>query len=123
MTAHPIIPGPTYAEMRNSLLLPKELRNAASEARSDELNPLNLFNINWKQSGDSVDAIVLPKQLTGVQANIIVLSGRNFPSGSMKVGVTRVFARGSPLICSALPSPGPDQIQLPAAGDQRYLPL
>src|SRR5690606_29877040 len=28
----------------------------------------------------------LPKELTGVQANIVVLSGRTFPSGSMKVG-------------------------------------
>jgi cysteine synthase A len=30
--------------------------------------------------------MVLPKELTGVQANIVVLSGRTFPSGSMKVG-------------------------------------
>ena len=29
---------------------------------------------------------MLPKELTGVQANIVVLSGRTFPSGSMKVG-------------------------------------
>ena len=81
-----IIPGPTYAEMRNPLLLPEKLRAAANQARQDETNPLNLFNINWKNSGEQVEKIVLPKELTGVQANIIVLSGRNFPSGSMKVG-------------------------------------
>lgn len=46
----------------------------------------NLYNINWKNTGDAVERIILPKELTGVQANIIVLSGRNFPSGSMKVG-------------------------------------
>jgi cysteine synthase len=57
-----------------------------SVARQDETNPRNLFNINWKQSSGTVDKLVLPKELTGVQANIIVLSGRNFPSGSMKVG-------------------------------------
>ncbi len=84
--SRPIVPGPTYAEMRNPLLLPTGLRNAANAARSNEQNPLNLFNINWKQTGDTPDAIVLPKELTGVQANIIVLSGRTFPSGSMKVG-------------------------------------
>ena len=83
---HTIVPGPTYAEMRNPLLLPPHVRGAANRARSDETNPLNLFNINWKQTSDVVDKIVLPKALTGVQANIIVLSGRNFPSGSMKVG-------------------------------------
>ncbi len=86
MMTKAIIPGPTYAEMRNPLLLPPALRQAANDARGDELNPINLFNINWKHTGDSVDRIVLPKELTGVQANIVVLSGRTFPSGSMKVG-------------------------------------
>ncbi|MDQ3248565.1 MAG: pyridoxal-phosphate dependent enzyme [Chloroflexota bacterium] len=86
MTLPSIIPGPTYAEMRNPLLLPESFRAAANAARQDETNPLNLFNINWKNTGDQVEKIVLPKQLTGVQANIIVLSGRTFPSGSMKVG-------------------------------------
>ena len=47
---------------------------------------VNLFNINWKNGGSEVERIILPRELTGVQANIIVLSGRNFPSGSMKVG-------------------------------------
>lgn len=81
-----IIPGPTYAEMRDPLLLPPALREAAIAAHADELNPLNLFNINWKNTGEQVESMVLPRELTGVQANIIVLSGRNFPSGSMKVG-------------------------------------
>lgn len=82
----PIVPGPTYAEMRNPLLLPPSLREATTNARAEETNATNLFNINWKQTSDTVDAMILPKELTGVQANIIVLSGRNFPSGSMKVG-------------------------------------
>jgi cysteine synthase len=82
-----IITGPTYAEMRDPLLLPESLRAAAKQALvEDELNPINLFNINWKNTGGEVEKIVLPKELTGVDANIIVLSGRNFPSGSMKVG-------------------------------------
>jgi cysteine synthase A len=86
MTEKPIVAGPTYAEMRNPLLLAQSLRDAANAARSDELDPLNLFNINWTKTGDEPDTIVLPTELTGVQANIILLSGRNFPSGSMKVG-------------------------------------
>ncbi len=83
----PIVPGPTYAEMRDPTCLPDGLRAAATASlTSDELAPRNLFNINWKNTGTEVESIVLPKELTGVQANIIVLSGRNFPSGSMKVG-------------------------------------
>ena len=81
-----VVPGPTYAEMRDPLLLPSELRAAAQAALGDELNPLNLFNINWKNTDASVEKIVLPRALTGVDANIVVLSGRNYPSGSMKVG-------------------------------------
>lgn len=83
----PIVPGPTYAEMRDPLLLPTDLRaNASAALTEDELAPVNLFNINWKNNGSGVERIILPRELTGVQANIIVLSGRNFPSGSMKVG-------------------------------------
>ncbi len=81
-----IIAGPTYAEMRNPLLLPLDVRTAANGARQDDCNPFNLFNINWKNTDELVDKIVLPKELTGIQANIVVLSGRTFPSGSMKVG-------------------------------------
>ena len=85
--SRPIVPGPTYAEMRDPMILPEKLREAARRAlHEDELNPLNLFNINWKNTGAQVERIVLPKALTGVRANIIVLSGRHFPSGSMKVG-------------------------------------
>ncbi len=82
-----IVPGPTYAEMRDPNRLPDTVRKEASSALpSNELAPLNLFNINWKNTGTDVERIILPKELTGVQANIIVLSGRTFPSGSMKVG-------------------------------------
>ncbi len=84
--SHPIIPGPTYAEMRNPLLLPQSIRKQALDAAAEnELDPRNLFNINWKNTEDRVEALVLPHELTGVAANIIVLSGRRFPSGSMKV--------------------------------------
>ena len=82
-----IVPGPTYAEMCDPTQLPVGLLESASAAlTSNELAPVNLFNINWKNGGTEVERIILPRELTGVQANIIVLSGRNFPSGSMKVG-------------------------------------
>jgi len=83
----PLVSGPTYAEMRNPLLLPASLREKAATAlHGAEMEPLNLYNINWKNTGSEVEHLLLPPELTGVEANIIVLSGRNFPSGSMKVG-------------------------------------
>ncbi len=77
--------GPTFAEMRDPSLLPPELREQAREARSRPLDPLNLFNLSWKADG-AVPHVVLPESLTGVWAPIVVLSGRNFPTGSHKVG-------------------------------------
>jgi cysteine synthase len=52
----------------------------------DELDPINLFNITWRGPDSHIRHIVLPRELTGVEANIVVLTGRYFPSGSHKVG-------------------------------------
>jgi cysteine synthase len=81
-----IVPGPTYAEMRDPSLLPPEWQAAARGARGDERDPRNLFNITWRRQDGGVSHIVLPPALTGVAANIIVLVGAPFPSGSHKVG-------------------------------------
>ena len=77
--------GPTYAEMRDPTLLPDELRGRARQARARPLDALNLWNIGWKASG-ALSYTVLPELLTGVPSPIVVLSGRNFPTGSHKVG-------------------------------------
>lgn len=77
--------GPTFAEMRDPDLLPAKLRHAAREARTQPLDPANLWNLSWR-AGGSVPHVVLPEALTGVRAPIAVLSGRLFPTGSHKVG-------------------------------------
>ncbi|HYW46080.1 MAG TPA: pyridoxal-phosphate dependent enzyme [Bryobacteraceae bacterium] len=84
MTA--IVPGPTYKEMLHPELLPPGTRNRALEGAANELDPINLFNITWRGPDHRVRHLVLPKELTGVAANIVVLVGRYFPSGSHKVG-------------------------------------
>ncbi len=82
-----LTPGPTYEEMRSPSALPAKLRQAAVEkARTNQLDPLNLFNITWRNREDRVRHVVLPRELTGVPANIVVLLARDFPSGSHKVG-------------------------------------
>jgi len=80
------IPGPTYAEMLDPAKLPAALRDKAEAARSDEFNPANLFNITWRAPDHGIRHVVLPKELTGVKANIVVMVGHFFPSGSHKVG-------------------------------------
>ena len=80
------VAGPSYKEMLHPELLPPALRRSAAEAVARELDPLNLFNITWRGPDGRIRHVVLPKELTGVEANIVVLVGRHFPSGSHKVG-------------------------------------
>ncbi|MGI9951797.1 pyridoxal-phosphate dependent enzyme [Moorellaceae bacterium AZ2] len=79
--------GPTYEEMLYPEKIDPAIRQRAIKAlKEDELDPINLFNITWKDENNQVRKMVLPPELTGVDANIVVLLGRYFPSGSHKVG-------------------------------------
>jgi len=80
------VPGPTYAEMLDPATLPAALRSKAVAARGDEHDPANLFNITWRGPDQGVRHVVLPRELTGVKANLVVMLGCFFPSGSHKVG-------------------------------------
>ncbi len=71
------IPGPTYSEMVD----PEQPLRAL-----DEFDPAQLFGITWRGPGRRIRHVLLPRELTGVDANIVVLIGREFPSGSHKVG-------------------------------------
>jgi cysteine synthase len=79
--------GPTYDEMLSPEIIDPVVRQKALTAlQTDELDPINLFNITWKDSNNAVRKIVLPPALTGVDANVVVMLGYGFPSGSHKVG-------------------------------------
>lgn len=78
--------GPSYRMCQNPKLIPPSIRKKAQNALGNELNPLNLYNISWYDENGEIRAVNLPKELTGTPANIIVLIGRDFPSGSHKVG-------------------------------------
>jgi len=78
--------GPTYDEMAHPSHIDPQIRKKALLGKANELDPINLFNINWRDEENQVHKIVLPREMTGVEANIIVLLGKYFPSGSHKVG-------------------------------------
>jgi cysteine synthase len=79
--------GPTYEEMLHPEKIDPAVREKALKAaKENELDPINLFNINWKNEAGEVRKVVLPKEITGVDANIVVMLGTYFPSGSHKVG-------------------------------------
>jgi len=82
-----LILGPTFEEMLHPNKIAPEIRKRAIEAKSkDPLDPINLFNITWRDSNDQLYYFVMPKELTGVDANIVVIYGKDFPTGAHKVG-------------------------------------
>ncbi len=84
---------PTFAQMRDPNLIPDNIKDELRDIGLWDLNPRNLFRINWHneptESGGGyggVNHIVLPPELTGVDAKIIVILGHWFPTGAHKVG-------------------------------------
>jgi cysteine synthase len=84
---------PTFAQMQNPELIPGKIKDKLKGIGLWDLHPLNLFRITWKnepkETGGLYGApnfIELPKELTGVDARIIVMLGKWFPTGAHKVG-------------------------------------
>ena len=79
--------GPSYNEMLDPGLIDNDVRvKALAALHENELDPINLFNITWKDAANKVRKVVLPPALTGIDANVVVMLGSGFPSGSHKVG-------------------------------------
>lgn len=82
-----MITGPTFEEMLHPWKIAPETRRQALAARAaDPLDPINLYNITWRDAHDRIFYLLLPEALTGVKAPIALLYGREFPTGSHKVG-------------------------------------
>lgn len=82
-----MILGPTFDEMLNPEKIDSEIRKlAVKKSHEDPLDPINLFNITWKDANKRIYYEVLPKELTGVDTPIVVLYSKDFPTGSHKVG-------------------------------------
>lgn len=79
--------GPTFEEMLHPSTISPAIRAKAVRALTENpLDPINLYNITWRGPDDQIKYEVLPKELTGVEAPIVVLYGRDFPTGAHKVG-------------------------------------
>jgi cysteine synthase len=76
---------PTFAELADPSQIPEPTRETASRARPDDPDPRNLFRVHWYNDGARTGTVavpghvVLPKSLTGVDAQIVVAFGNRFP--------------------------------------------
>jgi len=84
---------PTFEQMKDPSKIPGDISNRLASVGLWDLDPLNLFRITWKNepvaSGGGfggVNTIEFPPALTGVDARIIALVGKWFPTGAHKVG-------------------------------------
>ncbi len=86
---------PTYAMMKNPELVPEEIQAKLKNTGLWDVDPVNLFRITWKNEAKTsgglygkVNHIVLPPEMTGCKANVVVITGKWFPTGAHKVGAT-----------------------------------
>jgi cysteine synthase len=82
---------PTFAEMKDPRRIPPKIVERLARVGLWDIDPLNLFRITWKNDSDTGrfgagNWIEFPSALTGVDARIIGLVGKWFPTGSHKVG-------------------------------------
>jgi cysteine synthase len=84
---------PTFAELRNPALIPAAIRERLPGIGLQDLDPLNLFRITWKNEPldrgggyGRVNTLEIPPEISGVDARIVMLQGKWFPTGAHKVG-------------------------------------
>ena len=84
---------PTFKQQREPGLIPPAITAGLKQIGLWGLDPLNLFRITWhneptpKGGGfGPVNTLEFPPALTGVEARIIALVGKWFPTGAHKVG-------------------------------------
>ena len=76
---------PTFGQLASPELIPPKVQHALSAIGPDEPHPLNLFRVHWYNGANRVDPVhvpdhlVLPRELTGVDATIVVALGDRFP--------------------------------------------
>jgi cysteine synthase len=86
-SSHSLALGPTLAEMREPWTQPVDVQSRARAAReADPLDPANLYNIHWYGPDGEPRHFVVPREITGVEAPIVAIYSRDFPTGSHKVG-------------------------------------
>ena len=84
---------PTFAQQKDPSLAPESIKTRLKEVGMWDLDPANLFRISWKNEpvehgggfGEG-NWIEFPPALTGIDATIVGVVGKWFPTGTHKVG-------------------------------------
>jgi cysteine synthase len=84
---------PTFKQLKQPDTIPQEIQKKLEAVGINELHPLNLYRINWRNDPETgkigeINFVEIPKEISGIKARIIGLVGKNFPTGAHKVGAT-----------------------------------
>jgi cysteine synthase len=85
---------PTFGQLADPARAPVRVREALAGVDPDAAHPLNLFRVHWLNGADRVGSVdvpghlVLPSELTGVEARIVIALGDRFPL----IGAHKVLA-------------------------------
>ncbi len=113
---------PTFAQMRDPGLVPDDVKVALRDVGLWDVDPLNLFRITWHNEPTAfgggygpVNTIEFPSELTGVDARIIALEGKWFPTGAHKVGAA--FGCLAPRLVTGQFDPSSQKAVWPSTGN------
>ncbi len=76
---------PTFAQLSAPETIPQEIKEQLESIDPQSSHPLNLFRVHWYNSSNdrsiksTPEHVVLPAELTGVKAQIVVMFGNSFP--------------------------------------------
>ncbi len=113
---------PTFEQMKNPDKIPEEIKEELKEIGLWDFDSKNLFRITWKNEptksgglyGD-VNYVELPSELTGVDARIVAVVGKWFPTGAHKVGAT--FGCLAPQLVTGQFDPTEEKAVWPSTGN------
>ena len=111
---------PTFRQMRDPQTIPLTITRRLAGVGLWDVNPVNLFRITWKNDVKTglfggVNWREVPKEITGVRARIIGLTGKFFPTGAHKVGAA--FGCLVPRLVSGEFDPERDRAVWPSTGN------
>jgi len=113
---------PTFVQLAHPAQIPAGIRGALADVRPDDAHPLNLFRVHWHNGVDRMrfvdvpEHLVLPRELTGVDAKIVVALGDRFPM----IGAHKVLAAYgclAPRLASGAFDPTRDRAVWPSTGN------
>jgi cysteine synthase len=113
---------PTFKQMRDPSLIPASIKDQLRNVGLWDLDPLNLFRITWHNEPTAtgggfgkVNYLEVPHEISGVDARIVMLEGKWFPTGAHKVGAA--FGCLAPRLVTGQFDPATQKAVWPSTGN------